>query len=171
MCVCSPETWGDFGCTGCGDEAQPASQPGSQRQAGSKWWRLWGVLWDFGATQRPLSQARRPGQWGTAPHSPSCVAPAGLSPFLVSKSKIGKLWFWKKGGRIPSFTWIEMWISERLSSLWDQWKMLTSKRLGQNHNGVFIWVSFTAGGCWVHLWDDATNSCTVPSWLSVESVS
>lgn len=25
-------------------------------QPSSKWWRLWGVLWDFGATQESLSQ-------------------------------------------------------------------------------------------------------------------
>lgn len=165
MCVCSPETWWDLVVLGV--EMWP-SQPASQ--AGSKWWRLWGVLWDFGATQGPLSQAQRLGQRGTFLHTlPLASHQLGFTvPCL--QVQIVKLWFWK-GGRIPSFTWIEMRISDCLNSLWDQWKMSTSMRLDQNHNGVFIWVSFSVGGCWVHLWDDATNWCTVPSWLSVESVS
>lgn len=42
-------------------------------------------------------------------------------------------------------------------------KMSAFRRQGQTHNGVFIWVSFSVSGRWVHLWDDATSWCTVSS--------
>lgn len=44
-------------------------------QPSSKWWRLWGVLWGFGAARESLSQAQGLGQGGTC-----CT----LSPSLLT---------------------------------------------------------------------------------------
>lgn len=151
-----------LGCAGCGDVAQPAG-----RQAVNG-----GVSEACFGTLEPLRGhwAKPKGRASDLLHTlPTLLHQLGFTLSCL-QAQIGKLWYWR-GGRIPRFTWIETRISGRLSSSWDQWKMLTSKRLGQNHNGVCIWVSFSVGGCWVHLWDDATNWCTVPAWLSVESVS
>lgn len=121
-------------------------------QPSSKWWRLWGVLWSFGAARESLSQAQGLGHGGT------CSSLAEALLLLCSKSKLAK----GGVGRIakpndPSFTWVEMRISGFFTS---RRKMSVSKRWGRTHNGNFIWVSFTVSGRRVHLCDDATRLCT-----------
>lgn len=149
-------------------------------QPSCKWWRLWDVLWAFGAVQKSLSQAQALElELGRA------CSMLSLSPFLslslctqtepstsLLQVPAGKS-FWLlgwEGGRCIKTKSSSFYMSQddkiRLLQLPAglQWRTISaSKRREQTHNGVFIWVSFSVSGQWAHLWDDDTNGCTISS--------
>ncbi len=130
-------------------------------QPSSKWWRLCGVLWGFGAAQESLSQAQGLGQGGTC-STLSHFSLAG-APLLLC-SALSPNWQRRLGERQktkdPSFTWEEMRKSGFSTSPWNQ--------SGGKCQLPRLTMEFSSGfhsvcGRRVHLWDDATNCCTVSS--------
>lgn len=134
-------------------------------QLSSKRWRLWGS----GAAQRVPEPSPRAGPERDQLHSLSSLAGAGAPLFLCSVQAGKSFWFWEGGerrGRKQSVLALHENRDENLRLLQlpkgSEWrKMSASRRRGQTNNGVFIWVLFSVSGRGVHLWDDATNWCTV----------
>lgn len=136
-------------------------------QPSSKWWRLWGVLWDFGATQESLSQKLGQGRTcSTFPNSLSLCSleRAGAStPLLKSQlaNAFGEGWEGHET-KCPRFTWAEMRKSGFFNSLWDN----SGGPRQLPKGGTRIAMEFSSGfhsvsERRVHLWDVAINWCTV----------
>lgn len=73
-------------------------------QSSSKWWRLWGVLWDFGATQESLSQELGQGRTcSTLPPSLSMLPRKSRGFNSSTRIPAGKCFRWGGGrGMKPS---------------------------------------------------------------------
>lgn len=114
-------------------------------QSSSKWWRLWGVLWGFGAERESLSQAYRLSQGGTFFHS---VAAAPRLPCAALLWAPAGLCF-QKGGGGRGIALHELRWEYQASSFpagWERRTTSASKRQDQTHNEFSSGFHFVSVG-------------------------
>lgn len=117
-------------------------------QPSSKWWRLWGVLWGFGAAQESLSQAQGLGQGGTCSTLPLLTC-WGSTTSAVLESKLANPFGFETGvgggggqkTKDPSFTWVEMRLSGCFNSPWD----LSGGKCQLPRGGARLTMEFSSG--------------------------